>query len=137
MEQIYLRPHHLLCTQTFLGKGYSEEFVENMTRITNILRTEKSQEIELMFSCDSLCACCPNKVIDNNIILCKSNDKVIEYDKNIADYFQLKQGKHNYHHLLSFIIDSMNPDLFKLFCQSCEWFEDCSNVLSAFFSDFE
>ena len=27
---IHLRPHHLLCLQTFIGHGYSEDFIIQM-----------------------------------------------------------------------------------------------------------
>ena len=30
---IYLRPHHLLCTQGYSGKGYSEGFVSHMNEV--------------------------------------------------------------------------------------------------------
>lgn len=30
---VRLRPHHLLCMQTFVGNGYSEAFVENMKQV--------------------------------------------------------------------------------------------------------
>ena len=39
---IKLRPHHLLCTQGYSGKGYSREFVENMTEIVKSIKNEKS-----------------------------------------------------------------------------------------------
>jgi len=30
-SELHLRPHHLLCLQTFVGRGYSEEFItENL-----------------------------------------------------------------------------------------------------------
>ena len=28
-----IRPHHALCAQFFVGKGYSEQFVEHMCRV--------------------------------------------------------------------------------------------------------
>ena len=34
---IKLRPHHLLCTQGYSGKGYSEEFVEHMNEVVAML----------------------------------------------------------------------------------------------------
>ena len=37
---IKLRPHHLLCTQGYSGKGYSREFVENMTEIVKSIKNE-------------------------------------------------------------------------------------------------
>lgn len=39
---IKLRPHHLLCTQGYSGKGYSREFVENMTEIVKSIKNKKS-----------------------------------------------------------------------------------------------
>lgn len=54
-----LRPHHLLCTQTFTGKGYSADFVENMQAITAFLRRGPDAAIELTFGADCLCAKCP------------------------------------------------------------------------------
>ncbi len=30
---VRLRPYHLLCLQTYVGKGYTAEFVENCDRI--------------------------------------------------------------------------------------------------------
>lgn len=37
MDVITLRPHHLLCTQAYSGKGYDEAFVRNMDRVTESL----------------------------------------------------------------------------------------------------
>ena len=45
---IKLRPHHLLCTQGYSGKGYSREFVENMTEIVKSIKNEKVQ-VQLIF----------------------------------------------------------------------------------------
>ena len=28
-----IRAHHLLCTENFVGEGYSDEFSKNMTRV--------------------------------------------------------------------------------------------------------
>ena len=39
-SELHLRPHHLLCLQTFVGRGYSEEFVEHMTLVKKQLATD-------------------------------------------------------------------------------------------------
>lgn len=52
---IKLRPHHLLCTQGYSGKGYSREFVENMTEIVKSIKNEKVQ-VQLIFSEDDICS---------------------------------------------------------------------------------
>ena len=35
---IHLRPHHLLCTQGYSGKGYDENFVAHMNKVLPELR---------------------------------------------------------------------------------------------------
>ena len=35
---IVLRPHHLLCTQGYSGKGYDNDFVAHMTDVVHQLR---------------------------------------------------------------------------------------------------
>ena len=85
---IKLRPHHLLCTQGYSGKGYSEEFVEHMNEVVAMLRREEPTLIDLTFSTDTLCGACPNmKAVDN----CETNEKVKRYDRKVVEYFQLEE----------------------------------------------
>ncbi|KPF46811.1 DUF1284 domain-containing protein [Rhizobium sp. AAP43] len=51
---IRLRPHHLLCMLTYVGKGYSPTFVENYERIA--ARLSAGEEIELIEGPDDICA---------------------------------------------------------------------------------
>ena len=57
---IRLRPHHLLCLQTFVGHGYSEEFVQHMTLVKKQLDTDPRTPIALVSGADDLCCHCPN-----------------------------------------------------------------------------
>ena len=70
---IRLRPHHLLCTQSYEGMGYSHDFIENMNKITDILRSMPDTKIQLVFTTDSLCALCPHMRGED---LCDSQDNV-------------------------------------------------------------
>ena len=83
-----LRPHHLLCTQGYSGKGYSEEFVENMTIITDYLRNNINAVADIVFSTDDICGKCPHMLGDN---LCERNDKVNMLDKKVISYFNIKE----------------------------------------------
>ena len=58
----HLRPHHLLCLQTFTGHGYSEEFVRRMTLVKNELTRDPLTPVELVEGVDDLCAHCPNNM---------------------------------------------------------------------------
>ena len=47
---IHLRPHHLLCTQGYSGKGYDESFVAHMNEVVHELRNVPGTKIMLTFS---------------------------------------------------------------------------------------
>ena len=53
-----LRAHNLLCIQGFVGKGYSPEFVANMTRVIESLGNDAP--VTVTASPDVLCSACPN-----------------------------------------------------------------------------
>ena len=74
---IVLRPHHLLCTQGYSGKGYDNDFVAHMTDVVHQLRDVPGTTIHLTFSTDTLCSCCPNKLGED---LCDTQEKVKRYD---------------------------------------------------------
>lgn len=46
---MYLRPHHLLCTQGYSGKGYSEDFVAHMDQVVDYLRNQEDAKVMLTF----------------------------------------------------------------------------------------
>lgn len=56
MSVIRLRGHHLLCLLGYRGMGYSEEYVENMTRVYVTLNRDGSTVVELVEGPDDLCA---------------------------------------------------------------------------------
>lgn len=59
VQAITLRGHHLLCLQTFTGRGYDSSFVANMNQLVRRLEADPEQEIRLVATGDSICACCP------------------------------------------------------------------------------
>ena len=85
---IVLRPHHLLCTQGYSGHGYSEAFVEHMNDVVHQLREVPGTKIQLTFSTDTLCSCCPNKLGTD---LCDTQEKVKRYDRKTVEYFGLEE----------------------------------------------
>jgi hypothetical protein len=50
---VRLRPHHLLCMLTYVGKGYSPAFVKNYETIA--VRLSAGEEIELVAGPDDIC----------------------------------------------------------------------------------
>ena len=116
---IRLRPHHLLCTQGYSGKGYSIEFVQNMSAIVHSLRNVPGTRIRLVFGSDSLCTHCPHHTADD---LCESQEKVSRFDQKTVEYFGLHEGEYVYQDLIRAIDAQMTPAMLEDICRGCAWY---------------
>ena len=114
-----LRPHHLLCTQGYSGKGYSDEFVKNMNQVTEKLRGSEPVTVHLTCSTDVLCADCPNMLGTD---LCSTNEKVKRYDRKVMEYFQLEEKDYIYQELVERIREEMTPEILADICDGCSWY---------------
>lgn len=123
-----LRPHHLLCTQSYSGKGYDAAFVENMNLLVARLRTEEPVSVEITFSADDLCSSCPNM---SDKALCKDNKKVTSYDKKVTEYFHIEEKTYIYQDIAREIRKKMTPEILEDICGDCEWYpiSACRKVL--------
>jgi len=114
-----LRPHHLLCTQGYSGRGYSPEFIFNMNAITKRLRSEEDIIIELVFSTDDICAKCPKMLREN---LCESQGHVKLLDQKMVDSFGLKEKHYAYQELVAQINSKMTEAMIDYICSECQWY---------------
>jgi len=117
-KSIKLRPHHLLCTQSYNGKGYSTDFVKNMTAVTTYLRNNDNASVEIVFTTDDLCSKCPKKISDN---LCESNDKVTRFDEKVVSYFGIEEKCYIYKDITNEINTKMTPAVMADICGDCQW----------------
>ena len=118
-EMIYLRPHHLLCTQGYSGKGYDENFVAHMNEVVHELRNVPGTRIMLTFSTDTLCSCCPHKEGED---LCDTQEKVKRFDRKTIEYFGLEEKEYVYQDLIREIDEKMTSEMLADICRDCEWF---------------
>ncbi len=114
-----LRPHHLLCTQGYSGKGYSHAFVENMTAITNHLRNDATATIDIVCSTDDICSKCPNML---GVDVCVDNEKVKRYDMKVMHYFGLEEKRYIYQDLIRMIHATMTASIMDDICGDCSWY---------------
>jgi len=123
-----LRPHHLLCTQSYEGKGYSDEFVENMNAITARLRGETGVEVEIICSTDEICEKCP-RMQDTDY--CVTNDKVKRLDSKVMEYFEVEEKTYVYKDIIREIGEKITADILDDICGGCEWYpvSKCREVL--------
>lgn len=123
-----LRPHHFLCMKAFIGKGYSEEFTENMKKIMMNLEANPNQKINLIVDIDDLCKKCPNTISDN---VCVTNEKVIDMDNKVRKYFKLQEGICSYLELSNYIFENINEEIIKDVCSGCNWYSitNCKDLI--------
>ena len=114
-----LRPHHLLCTQGYSGKGYSDDFVGNMTAITNRLRSDENIIVDIVFSTDDICGKCPKMISAD---LCENNDKVKRFDRKVTNYFCLEEKSYIYRDIIREINAKMTVSMMDDICSDCSWY---------------
>jgi len=114
-----LRPHHLLCTQGYSGRGYSEDFVENMTAITTHLRNDANAVVEIVFTTDDICKKC-SRMIDDD--LCDNDEKVKRFDKKVVSYFGIEERGYTYKDIIREINEKMTSAMMDDICSDCEWY---------------
>lgn len=124
-----LRPHHLLCTQSYSGKGYDEAFVKNMNQIVERLRSEDCTPVDIVFSTDDLCAHCPNMLGKDR---CIDNEKVKAYDEGVIRHFHIEEKSYIYQDIIRKIRKEMTPGILKSICGNCCWYpvSACRRVLT-------
>lgn len=121
-KSLNLRPHHGLCIQFFKGKGYSEEFVENMQGIVNTL--QKNPPVTLVSGADVVCRCCPNRVGEND---CNTQEKVTAYDNAVLDFCHLDVGDSlSWEEFTARVKENiLGQNLRTFVCGDCQWTELC------------
>ena len=120
---IRLRPHHALCLRHFAGKGYSEEFVKNMTQLHRRLNSGARQMVQIIMHRDSICGPCPHE--HNGV--CDTEEKVRALDRGVAEACGLRSGQWlPWSELCELIDQYVMPDgIMPQVCRVCEWYELC------------
>jgi hypothetical protein len=122
---IFLRGHHILCLQGFQGYGYSEEFVENMTHIKNLIEKEDIK-IRISNKPDDICQSCPNLSSDN---ICKDlnyNEKIKKMDNEVIKKLNIKNEEINSSELFEKVNSIFNSkETIIPICDNCLWLKEC------------
>jgi uncharacterized protein len=110
-----IRPHHLLCTRSFRGRGYSDVFIDNMRKVINQLR--KNADVELYSGMDCICSACP----ENNRGICSSQGKITMLDRETVKYLKLDKQNYSYSGIEKIIAEQLSEDVYNTICGDCEW----------------
>ena len=120
-----LRPHHALCAQFFVGKGYSEQFVAHMYRVLSELSRDEAL-VTLTDECDDICTACPNQRSGS----CETAAKVAAIDRRAADAMGLKVGDTLSWRDICAIArrQIIEPGRLAEICADCEWIGICTHT---------
>ena len=126
---IHLRPHHLLCLLTYVGKGYGDAFIRNYDRIAQ--RLSMGEAIMVVDGPDDICAA----------LLCEPGshcfrDSVVVRDRqaaaDVADLLELtiSAGTRIDLHpaLLARMRKAFTGGSLRKACGGCEWSDLCSGI---------
>ncbi|WP_052245120.1 DUF1284 domain-containing protein [Halocynthiibacter namhaensis] len=117
------RPHHFLCSLGFQGKGYSDEFTANMTRIVDQgLRAPKGEatDIVVVRNTDDICAPCPKR----RGLRCSNQDGIEKLDKAHLRALGLSYNERlTWGDALDLIKQRISPGGLQIICAGCQWLE--------------
>lgn len=121
-----LRAHHSLCIQFFEGRGYSEDFVREMTDIIGQLN-EYNPEVIITDACDIICEICPNN-IDGK---CTSGQKAGNIDRRCLEIYGISSNsKISWKKLKALANDRIiSENRLKEVCGDCQWADICTGKI--------
>ncbi|WP_338453166.1 DUF1284 domain-containing protein [Niallia oryzisoli] len=112
-----LRGHHIFCLLGYRGMGYSQEYVENMTKLHHTLRDNPHTFIELIEGPDQLCEKYPN----TGNYHCEEN-RIYARDSAILKKLKLEIGQIlTWEDIESRIKKYIIPSDIKTVCETCTW----------------
>ena len=123
MAPLRFRPHHFLCSLGFKGKGYSDAFTANMSRIVvEGLRAPNGDatKIEVVGNLDDICAPCPKRCGN----LCQAQEKIEEIDARHAKALSLHPGDRlTWGQAKARMKSNVRPEDLTQICKGCQWLE--------------
>ncbi|MFI3169746.1 MAG: DUF1284 domain-containing protein [Faecalibacterium sp.] len=127
MSSYKLRPHHGLCLHFFRGRGYSEDFVQNMLGIQTALA--QNPDVQLVEGADQVCAACQHRVGGTG---CEAQEKVARYDAAVLERCGYQVGEilrwRDFSAKITEAILTQNG--LQEICADCEWYSICSHLVS-------
>jgi hypothetical protein len=133
---VRLRPHHLLCMLTFIGKGYTPAFTENYIRIAT--RLSAGEDILVVDGPDDICAPMLGEV--DNHCLC---DTVTERDRSasaaVEGLLGMSAGAGQSilpdANFLRRMREAFSAGTIREGCVRCEWSPLCTGIAASGFED--
>lgn len=123
LTSISLRPHHLVCLQSFQGKGYDTAFVHHTSEVLSFLeKNSDDKRVVIVDGCDELCRCCTN----NHGGICSDEDEVRRYDDSYLNVLKLSINRVlSWTEIKQYIMNELSISDFSKICRMCCWYGIC------------
>lgn len=123
---VRLRPHHILCLRTFIGKGYDEAFVDNMYEVQDRIE-ERGAVIQLVKGCDDICVACPHRTDE----ACEFGASVDRKDTSVLSFLDLIAGTSIIASELGRMLEDRLQEISDIrdVCSECDWNGLCNDQL--------
>jgi hypothetical protein len=122
-EPIPIRAHSLLCLQGFRGRGYSDEFIREMSAIHAALAADPDTPVRVLATPDRLCAACPNLKAGGCTLGGPDHEAHMRaQDQDVLHRLWLAPGDVvPWHEVLRRIARSVRGDHLPAICTTCPW----------------
>ena len=133
---IRLRPHHLLCLLTYVGRGYSPAFTANYDAIAG--RLSRGEDIVIVAGPDDICApllsepephCLGESVVERDRLAARDVGNLLARPIGSGIGLDLDAST------LGRMREAFSADLARTACQGCEWSGLCSQVAADGYPD--
>lgn len=130
---IRLRPHHVLCLQTYAGKGYSPAFTASYDLIA--ARLSEGEDIEIVAGPDDICA----PLLAGPDPHCWRDSVTARDAQAVRDLAQLDMAISTGHktrldaELLARMRTAFGQGLTRSACTGCQWSDLCSTIADSRF----
>ena len=131
---VRLRPHHLFCVLTYVGRGYSPAFTANMTAVAE--RLGAGEDIELVAGPDDICAPlldCPDPHCHRASVM--ERDRAAARDLHALLGLDVRTGAHWVldEDLISRLRAAFASHQIRSACTGCEWVDLCGSIAASGF----
>lgn len=129
-----LRPHHLLCVLTYVGRGYSPAFTANMTAVAE--RLGAGEDIELVAGPDDICAplladpdphCHRASVVERDRAAVRDLSGLLGLDVRTGARLVLDEN------VIHSLRAAFASDNIRSACTGCEWVDLCGSIAASGF----
>lgn len=126
---VRLRPHHLLCLLTYVGKGYTAKFIENYDRLTE--RLSAGEDILIVDGPDDICEALigePEPHCLRDSVRARDSQAAADLAKLLDGGVAVGVSMRLNAELLAKMRKAFAEGRVRKACQGCEWSTLCSEI---------